>query len=103
MSLLLLLDGGEEGEPEPEPIAPLNVVRRSSQTPGVPFVRLKALDGMWETVGADRLRGVRAEGLSASANRWGSDTCRFTLKRPPGGVFPDLTAFTPIEVYNQYG
>lgn len=85
------------------PIPPLHIFRRPTQTPGTATVRLQALDGMWETVGADRLRGVRAEGLTATATRWGSDTCRFTLKRQPGGVFPDLSAFTPIEIYNQYG
>jgi hypothetical protein len=61
-------------------------------------VRLQALDGRWETVGLDRYRGVVAEHFTAAANRWGSDTCSFDLRRDPGAIHPDLSAFTPCEV-----
>jgi hypothetical protein len=90
-------------EAAPEPVESVNVLRYPVQTQGKCTIRLLSLDGVWETVGADRCRGVRHEGLTASANRMGSDTCRFTLKRQPGGVFPDLTAFTPIEIINPFG
>jgi hypothetical protein len=61
-------------------------------------VRLQALDGQWETAGVDRLRGIVPEDISLSANGWGPDTASFTLRRDPGAVHPDLTAFTPCEV-----
>jgi hypothetical protein len=61
-------------------------------------IRLQALDGRWETVGLDRYRGVVAEHFSGTANRWGSDTCSFELRRDPGAVHPDLSSFTPCEV-----
>lgn len=61
-------------------------------------VRLSTLDGVWETVGVDRLRGVMAENVSLAANEWGSSKASFDLKRAPGSAFPDLGAFTPVEV-----
>lgn len=61
-------------------------------------VRLKNVDGTWETCGADRLRGVIPENLQATADRWGSTTVSFILRRRPGSIHPDLAAFTPCEV-----
>lgn len=62
------------------------------------IVRLKTLDGRWETVGAQRLRGIWPEGLTLTSNRHGSDTARFILKRKTEAVYPDLSAFTPCEI-----
>jgi hypothetical protein len=62
-------------------------------------VWLQALDGQWELCGSDRLRGIQPEGFQASANRRGSDTCRFVLRRDPGGIHPDLSAFTPCDIW----
>lgn len=62
-------------------------------------VLLQALDGRWEECGIDRLRGIVPEGIQASANESGSDTIRFTLRRDPGAVHPDLTAYTPCEYW----
>lgn len=61
-------------------------------------VRVQALDGAWETVGADRQAGVWPEGLELSADGWGGKSCTFDLRRDPAAVWPDISAFTPVEV-----
>jgi hypothetical protein len=61
-------------------------------------VRLQTLEGTWETVGVDRLRGVYPEDVSLTSGAAGSETCSFTLKRKPGQPYPDLGAFTPCEI-----
>lgn len=61
-------------------------------------IRVAALDGTWETVGADRLAGIAPENVSLTANPWGSDKASFDLRRDPGGVYPDLSAFTPVDI-----
>lgn len=61
-------------------------------------VRLQALDGAWETCGADRARGVWPENVELSADRWGPKSASFELRRDPKSVWPDLGAFTPVEV-----
>lgn len=61
-------------------------------------VRVQVLEGVWEQIGVDRLRGIMPENVQLSANEWGPDQCSFTLKGPPGMVRADLTAWTPIEV-----
>jgi hypothetical protein len=61
-------------------------------------VRLQPIAGRWETCGVDRLRGVSAEGIRLDSNNWGPDTASFTLKRDPGALWPDLLAFTPVEI-----
>jgi hypothetical protein len=60
---------------------------------------LKALDGQWERCGSDRLAGIYPEAFQATANKRGSDTCRFVLARNPGAIHPDLSAFTPCRVF----
>src|SRR4051812_40536052 len=62
-------------------------------------IRLETLDGQWETVGADRLRGIVPEHFTADADEWGSVTCGFQLRRDPGAIHPDLGAFTPCRVF----
>src|SRR3954462_11413581 len=57
-------------------------------------VRLRTLEGQWETVGADRLRGIVPEHFTADSDEYGPATCSFQLRRDPGAVHPDLTAFT---------
>lgn len=61
-------------------------------------VRLKTLDGDWEVCGVDRLRGVWPEAIQLDSNRWGADTASFTLKREAGSIWPDMLAFTPVEI-----
>jgi hypothetical protein len=61
-------------------------------------IRLQALGGQWETLGAERYRGVVPEGVQFTFNEWGPDTCSFTLRRDPGAIHPDLTTWTPIEI-----
>ena len=61
-------------------------------------VRLQALDGAWETCGSDRRVGVVPEDIQLQANEWGPDTASFTLKRIASALWPDLSAFTPVEV-----
>jgi hypothetical protein len=61
-------------------------------------VRLQNLSGTWETCGVDRLRGIRPEGLQLDADSWGPASASFTLRRDPGSIWPDLLAFTPVEI-----
>lgn len=61
-------------------------------------IRAQALGGKWETIGADRAAGVWFEGLQSAADGWGSSSVTFTLRRSPGLPWPDLSAFTPIDV-----
>lgn len=62
------------------------------------LVRLKGADTAWSSLGAEHARGITHEGLNASANQAGPDTCSFTLRRDPTIPWPDLDAFSPIEV-----
>jgi hypothetical protein len=66
-------------------------------TPDV-TVRLQTLNGTWETCGADRAIGVVPESLKASASGWGYDKASFDLHRSVIALWPDLSAYTPIEV-----
>jgi 6-phosphogluconolactonase (cycloisomerase 2 family) len=61
-------------------------------------VRLQALDGTWETCGADRAVKVLPETLSMSANEWGPDKASFDLRRSPFALWPDIGAFSPVEI-----
>jgi len=61
-------------------------------------VRLQAMDGAWETCGVDRRAGISPEGIQLSSNDWGNDTASFTLRRTPSALWPDLAAFTPVEI-----
>lgn len=70
----------------------------SGISPAEVIIRIQALDGVWEVVGADRLAGIAPENVSCSANPWGSDKASFDLRRDPGGIYPDLTAFTPVDI-----
>lgn len=62
-------------------------------------VRVQSLDGTWEVLGADRARGIVPEGISYSHDAWGSASASFTLKRDPGVPWPDLSAFTPVDIH----
>lgn len=61
-------------------------------------IRLEALNGQWETCGADRAIGVDAESVVCTADGWGPKTASFTLKRTVIALWPDLSAYTPIEI-----
>ena len=61
-------------------------------------VRLQTLSSQWETCGSDRLRGIVPEGIQLQANAYGPDTASFTLRRDPSAIWPDLQAFTPVEI-----
>jgi hypothetical protein len=61
-------------------------------------LRLQSLDGGWETLGVDRLRGIVAEGIEASSNPWGPDQMSFQVKASSGAMRPDLNPYTPIEL-----
>jgi hypothetical protein len=61
-------------------------------------VWLKPLGGRWQALGTETQRNVRVENLELTSNTWGPDTARFQVKREPLGVFPDLNAFTEVEI-----
>lgn len=61
-------------------------------------IRAQVLDGTWETFGVDRAVGIVPENVTLSSNSWLSDKASFDLRRRPGTSWPDLAAFTPIEV-----
>jgi hypothetical protein len=61
-------------------------------------IRVQTLGGGWETLGADRYRSIVPEGLVCSANRWGPDTCAFSLRRDVSPLGPDISTWTPVEI-----
>lgn len=61
-------------------------------------IRAKALDGQWETIGVDRARRVRPENPVLQADPWGPSKATFDLRRDPRAPWPDLGAYTPVEV-----
>jgi hypothetical protein len=85
------------GEEEPPP----GVAGKASSAQGATVdvtVRLQALDGTWETCGADRAIGVDPESLETSYNEWGPDKASFDLHRSPIAIWPDIGSFSPVEV-----
>lgn len=61
-------------------------------------IRVQALDGTWQTIGGESARGVYPEGVVLEADQWGSSAASFNLRRDPRAFWPDITAFTPVEV-----
>jgi hypothetical protein len=63
-------------------------------------IRAQALSGTWETIGATGVRdiGVWPENVSLESDLWGSSTASFDLKRDPRMTWPDIGAWTPIDI-----
>jgi alpha-tubulin suppressor-like RCC1 family protein len=61
-------------------------------------VRLQALGGTWETCGADRAVKVMPETVTVSSNEWGPDKASFNLHRSPIAIWPDIGAYSPVEI-----
>ena len=61
-------------------------------------IRLQDIDGTWTTLGTDRASAIYAVGLNLTSNDWGPDTATFELHRDPSASWPDLGAFTPVEI-----
>jgi hypothetical protein len=61
-------------------------------------IRIQPGAAAWETLGADRLRGIVSENIEASCNSWGPDTLNFVLKAEQGARRPDVLPFTPIDL-----
>lgn len=61
-------------------------------------ILVQVLDGSWETVGSDRARGVWPESVTLSADHWGPSKASFSLHRDPGMMWPDIGAFTPVNI-----
>lgn len=61
-------------------------------------VRLQALDATWEVGGVDRKRGIAVESPLPNADSWGPAGFSFEMRRDPRAIWPDLGAFTPVEV-----
>lgn len=62
-------------------------------------VSVQALDGNWETVGADRLADIKLSDLTMNVNASGPDKASFKLRRSPGQPWPDVSAFTPVDIH----
>lgn len=52
----------------------------------------------WQIIGTDRSNGLWPTGVSLTANEWGPDTASFQLNRAAKTPWPDLQAFTPIQI-----
>jgi len=61
-------------------------------------VRLQALDGVWESCGSDHARGIIPENVELRSDQWGSSRATFDLRRNPKEFWPDIGAFTPVEI-----
>lgn len=61
-------------------------------------IRTQALDGTWQTMGGETARGIYPEGVTLEADAWGSSVASFNLRRDPRAFFPDIGAFTPVEI-----
>lgn len=61
-------------------------------------IRMRGLNGQWSTLGVDIARGIYAEGLTLTSDLWGSKTATFELRRDADRSWPDLFAFTPIDI-----
>lgn len=61
-------------------------------------IRFQVQDGVWEVGSVDRKRGIVPENDTYTSNQRGPSKCSFDLKRDPGTIWPDLKAFTPVEV-----
>lgn len=84
---------------EADPDAPDPYVEARGAPGGEVTVHLKALDGTWEVCGADRARGVWPENVKGiRADGWGSKTAGFDLRRDPKAIWPDIGAFTPVQI-----
>ena len=61
-------------------------------------VRLQSLDGVWEVCGSDHARGIIPENVELRSDQWGSSRATFDLRRNPKEFWPDIGAFTPVEI-----
>jgi hypothetical protein len=61
-------------------------------------VRFRVIDGTWETCSTDRARGIWVENLILDWDTWGSKTATFDLRRDPRVTWPDLRAYTDVEI-----
>lgn len=93
MTLLLLYGSGGLVDGYSPPVSTYGYTQ-----PKDVIVRVQALDGTWETCGADRARGVVPENVQLTSDQWGSKTASFQLRRDPKAVWPDIGAFAPVEV-----
>ena len=70
----------------------------TSQTVDV-SINAEVLDGVWECFGVDRAVEVRPETVSYEGNEWGPLKASFVLKRNGWAAWPDLSPFTPVEIW----
>lgn len=61
-------------------------------------VRTQSLDGTWDTLGTGSARGVWPENVVLEADPVGPSKATFSLRRDPTAFWPDIGAFTPVEV-----
>ncbi len=61
-------------------------------------VWLRPIESHWTPVGTEARQGVWAENLTVTNDRRGPLSAAFDLRRDPAGIWPDLAAYTPVEV-----
>ena len=86
----------------------LLLLRESTYAPGASVakftgakdvsVRLRSLSGAWEVCGSDHARGIIPENVELRADQWGSSRATFDLRRNAKEFWPDIAAFTPVEI-----
>lgn len=61
-------------------------------------IRLRTNDGVWESCGVDRSRGISHENLQLEWDEWGPSSATFDLRRSPRSVWPDIAAYSDVEI-----
>lgn len=61
-------------------------------------IRVRALDGGWETISTDRAAGIAHENLETEHDQGGPVSASFDLRRHPRTPWPDIAAFTDVEI-----
>ncbi len=61
-------------------------------------VWVQPLGGTWEVLGRSRRAGIMVENLTCAADLWGPSKATFDLRRDVTVLWPDLQAFTPVDI-----
>jgi hypothetical protein len=61
-------------------------------------ISVQVAGGVWEVFGTGRARGIVPQAIKLDADSWGSSRATFELRRDPGVPWPDIYAYSPIEI-----